>query len=83
VAEHPEILLGSPCTAVICRPHGFCTQAAEATAAQLTTELSVTRDELTRTGAVAARAAAADAKIVKAEGVVPAGETCRGRNQSE
>mgnify|MGYP001810429427 CR=1 FL=1 len=43
----------------------------------------MTRDELTRTGAVAARAAAADAKIVKAEGVVPAGETCRGRNQSE
>jgi hypothetical protein len=49
-------------------------QAAEATAAQLTTELGVTRDELTRTGAVAARAAAADAKIVKAEGVVPAGK---------
>lgn len=48
-------------------------QAAEASVAQLTTELGVTQEELTRTAAVAARAAAAEAKIVKAEGVVPAG----------
>jgi len=33
----------------------------------------VTRDELTRASAVAARAAAAEAKLVKAEGTVPAG----------
>jgi hypothetical protein len=33
----------------------------------------VTRDELARAAAVASRAAAAEAKLVKGEGVVPAG----------
>lgn len=51
-------------------------QAAESAVAALNSELGVTRDELTRTKAVAARAAAADAQLVKAEGVVPAGGLC-------
>lgn len=48
-------------------------QATEARAAELTTELSVMRDELARATAVANRAAAAKAKLVKGEGMVPAG----------
>jgi hypothetical protein len=48
-------------------------QASETRAAELTTELGVTRDELARAAAVANRAAAAEAKLVKGEGVVPAG----------
>lgn len=48
-------------------------QATESRAAELSTELGVTRDELARAAAVASRAAAAEAKLVKGEGVVPAG----------
>jgi hypothetical protein len=48
-------------------------QASETRAAELSTELGVTRDELARAAAVASRAAAAEAKLVKGEGVVPAG----------
>lgn len=48
-------------------------QASEAAAAVLTSELSLTREELVRTAAVASRAAAADAKLVKSEGTVPTG----------
>lgn len=42
--------------------------------AELNTELGVTRDELARATAVAGRAAAAEAKLVKSEGMVPASE---------
>jgi multidrug efflux pump subunit AcrA (membrane-fusion protein) len=48
-------------------------QASEAALAKANHELAVTRDELTRAASVAARAAAADARLVKSEGTVPAG----------
>lgn len=47
-------------------------QASEARGAELAAELGVTRDELARASAVAGRAAAADARLVKGEGTVPA-----------
>jgi septal ring factor EnvC (AmiA/AmiB activator) len=50
-----------------------CPQAAESAAAALTSELAVTRDQLSRSAAVAGRAAAADARLVNEEGTVPAG----------
>lgn len=54
--------------------HWPTVQASESKVASLSTELSVTRDELSRASAVASRAATAEAKLVKSEGMVPAGE---------
>ncbi len=52
-----------------------CTQASEARCSELSTELNVTRDELVRTSAVAARVAASEAKAgLKAEGTVSLGQ---------
>lgn len=48
-------------------------QASEAKVASLNSELGVTRDELARASAVASRATAAEAKLVKGDGMVPAG----------
>eukprot|EP00879_Flechtneria_rotunda_P027474 GHRR01029434.1.p1 GENE.GHRR01029434.1~~GHRR01029434.1.p1 ORF type:complete len:667 (+),score=280.66 GHRR01029434.1:375-2375(+) len=49
-------------------------KAFEACAADLSSELGIVRDELARTNAVAQKAAAADARLVKGEGTVPAGQ---------
>lgn len=48
-------------------------QASEAMVSDLNSELGVTRDELARASAVASRATAAEAKLVKGDGMVPAG----------
>jgi hypothetical protein len=62
------MLVTALCTATFCS-----LQASESRAAELCTELGLTRDELARAAAVASRAAAAEAKLVKGEGMVPAG----------
>jgi hypothetical protein len=49
-------------------------QVAEDRVAELRQELSVTKDELARATSVAGKAAAAEARLVKGEGMVPAGK---------